>query len=98
MVQIFIIFLIIILLLAAILGAAVAFRSRNVSSGSDFPVSPDLKEDADGDADSDDLDSQYYDDSGNHIYYDRSRIEKEEFIRRHPDEKPRSLSRLFKWK
>ncbi len=77
MVQIFIIFLIIILVLAAIVGAAVAFRGNRESG---FP---------------EDFDEQYYNDEGDHVYYDRSRIEKEEFLRRHPGEKPRSLSRLF---
>lgn len=77
MVQIFIIFLIIILMLGAIIGAAVGLRSHRTR---DLP---------------DDFDEQYYNEEGNHIYYDRSRIEKEEFIRKHPGEKPRSLSRLF---
>ena len=30
-------------------------------------------------------DSQYYDSEGNHIYYDRSSIEKKEFSKRHPE-------------
>ena len=76
MVQIFIIFLIIIRILAAILGAAVAFRSKQSGNIGE-------------------IDSQYKDEDGNHIYYDRSRLEKEEFLRHHPDEKPRSLSRIF---
>lgn len=86
MVQIFIIFLIIILVLAAIVGAAVAFRGHGESG----PFTP-----IDNSRDPDNIDRQYYDESGNHIYYDRSSIEKAEFIRHHPDEKPRSLRRLF---
>ena len=89
MVQIFIIFLVIILVLAAIVGAAVAFRSRR---GSGQYMAGRSNEEG---TDEDDIDSQYYDEAGNHIYYDRSSIEKAEFIRRHPDEKPRSLRRLF---
>lgn len=89
MVQIFIIFLVIILVLAAIVGAAVAFRGHS-GSGSFLPTDR-----RDGAGEAEDIDRQYYDDAGRHIYYDRSSIEKAEFIRRHPDEKPRSLSRLF---
>lgn len=41
-------------------------------------------------------DSQYYDSEGNHIYYDRSSIEKKEFSRRHPEVKDvRTFKRLF---
>lgn len=75
MVQIFIIFLIIILLLAAVIGIAVALRSRRENG---------------------DFDSQYLDEDGNHVYYDRSLREKQEFARQHPgEEAPRTLRRLF---
>lgn len=75
MVQIFIVFLIIILLLAAVIGIAVSLRSRKEIG---------------------DFDKQYLDEDGNHIYYDRSLREKNEFARQHPEENPRSLKRLFK--
>ena len=74
MVKIFIIFLIVILVFAAVIGLAVMMRGRN------YP---------------DDIDKQYYDEDGNHTYYDRSRIEKEEFMRENPGAKPRSLKRLI---
>ena len=74
MVEIFIIFLVIILLLAAVIGIAVTLRSRKEIG---------------------DFDSQYLDEEGNHIYYDRSLRDKREFARQHPGEKPRTLRRLF---
>ncbi|MDE5881786.1 MAG: hypothetical protein K2H60_08650 [Muribaculaceae bacterium] len=75
MVEIFIIFLVIILLLAAVIGIAVALRSRKGIG---------------------DFDSQYLDEEGNHVYYDRSLIEKREFMRRHPEEgNLRTLKRLL---
>lgn len=41
-------------------------------------------------------DSQYYDPEGNHIYYDRSSIEKREFSKRHPEVKDvRTFKRLL---
>ncbi len=43
-----------------------------------------------------DIDSQYYNADGDHIYYDRSLIEKKQFLRRFPHIKNlRSISRLF---
>ena len=43
------------------------------------------------------IDRQYYDEDGNHLYYDRSLIEKEEFKRHHPGEEKnvRTFRRLF---
>lgn len=32
-----------------------------------------------------DIDSQYLDEDGDHVYYERSLIEKKEFRRKHPD-------------
>jgi hypothetical protein len=44
-------------------------------------------------------DSQYLDEEGDHMYYDRSRIEKREFARNNPGVKDvRSFRRLFKGK
>ncbi len=44
-----------------------------------------------------DIDSQYYDQNGDHIYYERSLIEKKEFRKRFPHIKNlRSFSRMFK--
>ena len=41
-------------------------------------------------------DSQYYDPEGNHVYYDRSSIEKKEFSKRHPEVRDvRTFKRLF---
>ncbi len=37
----------------------------------------------------------FRDQDGNHVYYDESIIEKENFHRMHPKEAARSLSRLF---
>lgn len=44
--------------------------------------------------------SEYIDSEGNHKYYDRSIIEKKEFLRRNPSEKDkvRTFSRMFKGK
>ncbi len=44
------------------------------------------------------IDRQYYDEEGNHLYYDRSLIEKEEFKRNNPAESGyvRTISRLFR--
>ena len=74
MVKIFIIFLIIILVLAGAIGIAVMLRGKR-----NFQ----------------DIDKDYYDENGNHVYYDRSRIAKDEFMQNNPDAKPRSLKRLF---
>ena len=44
-----------------------------------------------------DLDSQYFDENGDHVYYDRSAIEKREFAKHHPDVKDvRTFRRLFR--
>ncbi len=45
-----------------------------------------------------DMDSQYYNAEGDHIYYDRSLIEKKKFRRRFPKNSLRKFSSLFKWK
>ncbi len=47
--------------------------------------------------DSGDIDSQYYDENGDHIYYDRSLKEKKEYTRRNPGEakRIRTLRSLF---
>lgn len=74
MVKVFIIFLIIILILATVIGLAVMIRGKKYSE---------------------DIDSQYYDKEGNHIYYDRSRIEKEKFLRKNPDATPRNIRHLL---
>lgn len=46
------------------------------------------------------FDSQYYDEDGDHIYYDRSIKEKKEYARRHPSEvsRLRTFRNLFKGK
>lgn len=43
-------------------------------------------------------DREYLDSDGDHQYYDRSIIEKKEFLRRHPEakDKLRTLSRMLK--
>lgn len=76
MVEIFIIFLIIILLFAVVIGIAVALRGQRGRG---------------------DFDSQYLDEEGNHIYYDRSLREKRAFARQNPQEegKLRTFKRLF---
>ena len=46
-----------------------------------------------------DIDSQYFDENGDHIYYDRSLIEKKLFRQNFPHIKDvRSISRLFNHK
>lgn len=46
------------------------------------------------------FDSQYYDEDGDHVYYDRSIKEKKEYARRHPSEvgRLRTFRNLFKGK
>lgn len=45
------------------------------------------------------VDRMYYDEEGNHIYYDRSLIQKIRFMRKHPNyESIRSIKRLFYFK
>lgn len=74
MAKIFIIFLIVIFLLAVLVTAAVALHSRR---------------------DADDA-GQFLDENGNHVYYNRSIIRKEEFARKNPGVKNlRSFRRLF---
>lgn len=48
----------------------------------------------------DDNDNAYRDEKGRHSYYDRSIIEKDEFLKQHPNMKQddlRSFKRLFKF-
>ncbi|MDE6022149.1 MAG: hypothetical protein K2G13_01475 [Muribaculaceae bacterium] len=49
-------------------------------------------------ADVTDFDSQYIDENGDHIYYERSLIEKKDFLSRYPHRKNniRKFSRLFR--
>ncbi len=43
-----------------------------------------------------DIDKMFYDEDGNHVYYERSLIEKLYFMRKYPDYlPPRSIMRLF---
>lgn len=74
MAKIFIIFLIVIFLLAILVTAAVALHSRRDADESE----------------------QFLDENGNHVYYNRSIIRKEEFVRKNPGVKNlRSFRRLF---
>lgn len=44
-----------------------------------------------------DIDAQYINEDGDHLYYDRGAIEKREFARRNPDVKGvRTFGRLFR--
>ncbi len=45
---------------------------------------------------SEDIDLQYYDSNGDHIYYERSLIEKKMFRKRYPHAEIRKLSNMFK--
>lgn len=45
-----------------------------------------------------DIDSQYYNADGDHIYYERSLIEKKEFHKRYPHISIRKFSGLFRSK
>ncbi len=45
--------------------------------------------------DVDDSDSTYRDQNGDHVYYDKSIIEKKNFYRLHPKEAARTFSRLL---
>lgn len=49
-------------------------------------------------ADSADIDSQYIDENGDHIYYERSLIEKKDFLSRYPYRKNsiRKFSKFFR--
>lgn len=49
-----------------------------------------------GNSEIDESDSTYRDQNGDHIYYDKSIIEKKKFHRLHPKEAVRTFSRLFK--
>lgn len=74
MAKIFIIFLIVIFLLAVLVTVAAALRSRHEADDSD----------------------PYIDENGNHVYYNRSIIEKERFRRQNPAERDiRTFRRLF---
>ena len=46
----------------------------------------------------DDSDSSFRDKNGDHVYYDKSIIEKKRFSHLHPKEAARTFSRLFKKK
>lgn len=74
MAKIFIIFLIVIFLLAVLVTVAAALHSRR-------------------DEDAEDL---FLDENGNHVYYNRSIIEKDRFRRQNPAERDiRTFRRLF---
>ncbi len=45
-----------------------------------------------------DIDSQYFDADGDHIYYERSLIEKKHFRQRNPNKSIRKFSSLFSWR
>lgn len=47
--------------------------------------------------DYEDFDSKYYDENGNHVYYDRSLKKKREYLKQHPSEKRgiRTIRRLL---
>ncbi len=49
-----------------------------------------------GSSEADDTDSSYRDQDGDHVYYDKSIIEKKVFHRLHPKEAARTFSRLFR--
>lgn len=50
------------------------------------------------DGHNDDIDSQYYNAEGDHIYYERSLIEKKMFLKHFPQISLRKLSNLFRAK
>ncbi len=49
-------------------------------------------------SEADDSDRTYRDQNGDHVYYDKSIIEKKTFHRLHPKEAARTFSRLFRKK
>ena len=51
-----------------------------------------------GERSGDDMDRSYRDQDGDHIYYDKSIIEKKRFSRLHPKEAARTFARLFRKK
>ena len=51
-----------------------------------------------GNANGGDADRDYLNQDGDHVYYDKSLIEKKTFHRLHPKEAARSFSRLFRRK
>ncbi len=78
-----------IILMVIILGMAIAAMV--------FVAMNDRDHDASGTQDYD-PDAEYYDEDGDHVYYDRSRIEKKQFKKAHPEVKDvRTFRRLFRW-
>ncbi len=49
-----------------------------------------------GNGNADDSDRSFRDQNGDHVYYDKSIIEKKVFHRLHPKEAARTFSRLFR--
>ncbi len=90
MVKIFIIFLITIIILGMLVGVAVAIQGKDRLKNEEEANSDSNNSEEDPEAD-------FYDDEGNHIYYERSLIKKRKYAREHPDEANglRTFRRLF---
>lgn len=90
MVKIFIIFLITIIILGMLVGVAVAIQGKDRLKN---------EEEANGDSNNseEDPEADFYDEDGNHLYYERSLIKKRKYAREHPDEASglRTFRRLF---
>ncbi len=99
MVKIFIIFLITIIILGMLVGVAVAIqgkdRLKNPYKGLDNKNGEEANSDSNNSEE--DPEADFYDDEGNHIYYERSLIKKRKYAREHPDEAGglRTFRRLF---
>ncbi len=93
MVKIFIIFLITIIILGMLVGVAVAIQGKDRLKNEEEANSDSNNSEEDPEAD-------FYDDEGNHIYYERSLIKKRKYAREHPDEASglRTFRRLFSGK
>ncbi len=100
MVKIFIIFLITIIILGMLVGVAVAIQGKDRLKNPYKGLDNSHGEDADSGSSEEDLEADFYDDKGNHIYYERSLIKKRKYAREHPDEASglRTFRRLFSGK
>lgn len=100
MVKIFIIFLIAIIILGILLGVAVAIQGRDhlkgMGKGTHYP-DVEATDDESCKPGSEDPEEDFYDEDGNHIYYERSLIKKRKYAREHPEEEGelRTFRRLF---
>ncbi len=99
MVKIFIIFLITIIILGMLVGVAVAIQGKDRLKNPDKGLDNTNGEETNSDSNNSEEDPEagFYDEEGNHIYYERSLIKKRRYAKEHPDEveELRTFHRLF---